>query len=259
MNNLISKYSSTIKELSEGNASRLFSGFSWVMVGSLMSKVLVFLATVLVARILSKEVYGQLSIIRSTINLFVSLSSFGIGATATKYIAQYRTTDPTKAIKMYFVANAFVIVMAVVSCSILLVSADIIATNRLNRPEMSIELRIASLILFFSVMNGAQTGTLSGFEDFKRIAKCQTLMGIVEIVSLCIGAYFFGLKGAVVGFGLTYCAAWLYNSIGIRKHLRSFDIPITYELRRLNLSDFKPLLTFSLPVAATSWIQIIDW
>ena len=65
---------------------RIVSGSFWVLVGTIVSKIMVFVATIIVARILSKEVYGQLGIIRSTIQLFVGLTAFGIGATATKHI-----------------------------------------------------------------------------------------------------------------------------------------------------------------------------
>lgn len=238
-------------------AGRVVGGASWVVAGTVASKILVFIATIIVARILTKEVYGELSIIRSTIQLFVGLSSFGIGATATKYISQYRNTDPHKTIKMYLIANIFVFVMAIVASTVLLCGADLLAEQRLNRPELATEIRIAAVILFFTLLNGAQTGTLSGFEDFRRIALCNLVMGISEIILLCSGAYFFGLKGAVIGFGLTYCIAWIYNSYHIRSHLTGFEIPILEEFKKIVLADFKPLVTFSLPVAATSWIQMI--
>lgn len=242
-----------------GVTGRILSGTSWVLLGSIISKALVFLATIIIARILSKEIYGQLSIIRSTIQLFVGLSGFGIGATATKFIAEYRKNNPQKAINMYFVANAFVWVMAIVSCCLLVIFSSFLATERLHQPELTQQLRIAGIILFFTLLNGAQTGTLSGFEDFKRIAKCNAVMGVSEIVLLCVGAYLFGLTGAVVGFGLTYCIAWVYNSIGIRKHLRSFNIPLLAEIKKVKLADFKVLCSFSLPLAATSWIQMLTY
>lgn len=238
-------------------AGRVVGGASWAVAGTVASKILVFIATIIVARILTKEVYGELGIIRSTIQLFVGLSSFGIGATATKYISQYRNTDPHKTIKMYLIANIFVFVMAIVASTVLLCGADLLAERRLNRPELATEIRIAAVILFFTLLNGAQTGTLSGFEDFRRIALCNLVMGISEIILLCSGAYFFGLKGAVIGFGLTYCIAWIYNSYHIRSHLTGFEIPILEEFKKIVLADFRPLVTFSLPVAATSWIQMI--
>lgn len=238
---------------------RIISGTSWVFVGTIVSKAVVFLATVCIARILSKEAYGELSIIRSTIQLFVSLSGFGIGATATKFIAEYRKNNPQKTINTYLVANIFVWIMAILACLILMFFSSSIAIGRLYQEELVLQFRIAGIILFFTLLNGAQTGTLSGFEDFKRIAKCNVIMGLSEIVFLCIGAYFWGLTGAVIGFGLTYCVGWIYNSVGIWRHLLAFHISILGELKKIRLKDFKILYTFSLPLAVVSWIHMLTY
>lgn len=58
---------------SDSVISRISSGTSWVLIGTLSSKAFVFVATILIARILPKEVYGQLSIID---RLLHSLSAF---------------------------------------------------------------------------------------------------------------------------------------------------------------------------------------
>lgn len=238
---------------------RIISGTSWVFLGTIVSKALVFLATICIARILPKETYGELSIIRSTIQLFVSLSGFGIGATATKFIAEYRKINPQKTINTYLVANIFVWLMAIISCSILMFLSSSIAVERLNQEELVLQFRIASIILLFTLLNGAQIGTLSGFEDFKRIAKSNVIMGVSEIVFLCVGAYFGGLTGAVIGFGLTYCVGWFYNSLGIWKHLRCFNISLLNELKKIKLKDFKILYSFSLPLAIVSWIHMLTY
>ena len=256
MNKLLNKLLHT-----ESNSiiDRIVSGTSWVLFGTIFSKISVFMATICIARILSKEVYGELSIIRSTIQLFVSLSGFGIGATATKFIAEYRRNSPEKVINVYFVTNIFVWIMAIIACSILILFSSSIATERLHHEELGMQLRIAGIILFFTLINGAQTGSLAGFEDFKRIAKCNILMGISEVLFLCIGAYLWGLTGAVIGFGLTYCVAWGYNSIGINRHLKALHIPFRKEILNIKLHDFNILYSFSLPLAAMSWMQMLTY
>lgn len=252
-------YKSILNIGSNSIIKRIVSGTSWVFIGTVISKSVVFLATICIARILSKEAYGELSIIRSTIQLFVSLSGFGIGATATKFIAEYRKNDPKKTINIYLVANIFVWVIAVISCLVLTLFSSYIAIERLNQEELILQFRIASIILFFTLLNGAQIGTLSGFEDFKRIAKCNVIMGLFEIVFLCIGAYLWGLTGAVVGFGLTYCVGWVYNSIGIRRHLQAFHLSLITELKKIEFGDFRILFSFSLPLAAVSWIHMFTY
>lgn len=232
------------------------SGAFWVLAGTIVSKIMVFVATIIVARLLTKEVYGQLGIIRSTIQLFVGLSAFGIGATATKHIAQYRNSDPRMAVRIYCIANIFVLLMGIVASIVLISTAGVIAIDKLNAPELTTDIRIAGVILFFTLINGAQTGTLSGFEDFKRIAATNLIMGCSEIILLCLGAKFFGLVGAILGFGFTYFIAWCYNTYHIRKHIRKLGVSVMDTIKTLRFSDFKIIYSFSLPIAMSSWINM---
>lgn len=232
------------------------SGAFWVLAGTIVSKIMVFVATIIVARLLTKEVYGQLGIIRSTIQLFVGLSAFGIGATATKHIAQYRNSDPRMAVRIYCIANIFVLLMGIVASIVLISTAGVIAIDKLNAPALTTDIRIAGVILFFTLINGAQTGTLSGFEDFKRIAATNLIMGCSEIILLCLGAKFFGLVGAILGFGFTYFIAWCYNTYHIRKHIRKLGVSVMDTIKTLRFSDFKIIYSFSLPIAMSSWINM---
>ena len=246
-----------IKHLQTGLTERVLSGSIWVLCGTFAAKALAFITTIIVARILSKDVYGQLSIIRSTIIFFAGISGCGIGATATRYIAKYKQCDSLQTLKTYLVANIFVWTMATFICILLIIFSDTLAVNRLNDPTLAPCIKISAVILFFTLINGAQTGTLSGFEDFKNIAKVNLVMGVTEIALLPLGAIFFGLTGAVLGFGLVYAVAFVVNGFYIRTHINSLGLKPSYVLHnKLQPSDFKILLSFSLPLAATSWISM---
>lgn len=237
-----------------GMAKRILKGSFWVMIGSLASKILVFCATIAVVRIIGKHDYGQLSIIRSTIQMFVSLSAFGMGTTATKFIAQYRASDANKTAKIYVVANTFALCIAIFTSILIFIFAHYIAFNMLKAPELLTDIKIAAIILFFSLLNGAQTGTLAGFEDFKRIAKSALLLGVLELSLLSAGALLYGVRGAILGYGLSYCFAFMYNSYYIKRHIKEIGSDLRTVIRNLKMTDFDIIYQFSLPVALTSWI-----
>ena len=69
---------------------RLANGAFWSVSGAVASKGMMLVASIVVARMLTREVYGELGIIRSTVNMFVVFASFGMGMTATKYVAELR-------------------------------------------------------------------------------------------------------------------------------------------------------------------------
>jgi O-antigen/teichoic acid export membrane protein len=80
--NLKNKFRNT----SEINKMIINSGF-WILLGSFISNVILLIATVLITKLVSKQVYGEFGIIKSTINMFSVFAGLGLGLTATKYIA----------------------------------------------------------------------------------------------------------------------------------------------------------------------------
>jgi hypothetical protein len=77
--------------------TRLSRGIFWSMAGSVISRGLMLCATVLVARMLGKTVYGELGMIQSTVGMFGVFAGFGLGLTATKHVAEFRQSDPERA------------------------------------------------------------------------------------------------------------------------------------------------------------------
>ncbi|GAB6008068.1 oligosaccharide flippase family protein [Dysgonomonas reticulitermitis] len=235
-------------------ARRLIKGVFWSFVGTASAKFIILIAGIIVARILGKEEYGELGIIRSTINTFVIFASMGLGLTATKYISQYRESDPDKAGSIYILSNAFALVLGFFMLIIVVILAPYIANNLLNAPNLITEIRYGGLLLLFSSINGAQAGTLAGFENFKSIAINTLIAGIFEGTLLCVGAYYEGVRGAIFGSGISFGILYLLNFISIRKNLKQFNI--SYSLSRLTNSDFSVLWKFSVPAALSSILVV---
>lgn len=247
-NRILNSFSETTK--------RILKGSFWSLLGSVLSKFLVLLSTILVSRLLGKETYGQLGIIRTTIQLFLAFSAFGIGTTASKYIAEYRNTNKYETSKIYLISNIFALTMATIISLIVILLAPIIATKSFQSPELTDEIRIAGFILFFSTLNGAQTGTLAGFEDFKSIAKASVVSGVAEIILVVTGSILGGLKGTLLGFGFAYFIAWMYYSYCISKHFHWITNNLKCILKSLKLQDFAIIYKFSLPIAISSILSI---
>lgn len=78
-------------------AYRLARGAFWSLIGGVGSRALTLVSSIIVARLLGKEGYGEVGMVQSTIGLFGVFAGFGLGSTATKYIAEYGIKDPEKA------------------------------------------------------------------------------------------------------------------------------------------------------------------
>ena len=143
---------------------RLVSGSFWSFSGAVVSRLLSLAAFVVIARVLGKEQYGQFGVVQSTISMFAVFAGFGLGQTATKYIAELRTTDPQRAGRIMGLAGLVALLTGVAFAAFLFIFAPWLAKTTLAAPELAPALRIGAFLLLFEAMNGAQVGALAGFE-----------------------------------------------------------------------------------------------
>lgn len=226
-------------------ARRMASGAFWSFSGTAIAKFIVLVSGILCAHILTKDEYGQFGLVRSTITMFAVFGSGCLGRVASKHIAQYRDVSQERIPSVYLLTNGMALGLGVLFTTILFAIAPFIAVNMLHAPELLNAVRIGCVLMFFTILNDAQTGTLSGFENFKAIA-INTLAGsIAESAFMLLGARFFGVVGAVLGFGTGYFVIYISNFISIKRVFKQSGIFISKD-------DFKhmpwPLLyQFGLP------------
>jgi O-antigen/teichoic acid export membrane protein len=224
--------------------SRFARGAFWALTGSFFSQGLMLIASIVVARLLGKTEYGELGMIRSTVNMFTVFAGFGLGVTATKYVAEYYKTDKTRTGKIIGLSTLFAGSMGGIIAIVLLIAAPTLALKTINAPMLVNEIRLSAIMLFFSSINGAQTGTLAGYEAFSTIAKVNLISGISAIPIQIGFTVIFGLRGSVIGFGLNFLIMWLLNTIAVKKESELAGVKIDYKGA---WSEWPVLYKFSLP------------
>ncbi len=229
--------------------SRLIKGVFWSMAGSVVSRGLMLCATILVARMLGKTGYGEFSMIQSTVGFFGVLAGFRLGLMANKYVAELRNSDPARAGRIIGLSSAIAALTGGVMAAGLLVFAPWLAEHTLNAPHLADVLRVGAIMLFLNAINGAQTGTLAGFEVFRTIAYVNLFVGLVSFPILVAGAYFGGLPGAVGGLAVNLCFNWLFNQLALRREAKCYNVPLSFNNCQRERSV---LISFSLPVALSS-------
>jgi O-antigen/teichoic acid export membrane protein len=236
---------------------RLARGAFWSLTGALIARGLGLLSSIMVARILGKESYGELGIIQSTLGLFGTFAGFGLGMTATKFIAQLRTIDPAKAGRIRALSSAFAWASSGVTTVLLLLMAPWLAEHTLAAPQLAGLLQIGSLFLMLTAINGAQIGVLSGFEAFKTVAKISLWSGLSNFPLIVGGVYAMGLHGAVWGMTIVAGLNWLLNHIAIREECSKAGVPYTYggfwTEREVIWKFSLPALVSSIFIAPTEW------
>ncbi len=236
---------------------RLAKGVFWSMAGAVISRGLMLVASVLVARILGKTGYGELGMLRTTVGMFGVFAGFGLGLTATKHVAEFRQSDPERAGRIIGLSGLFAMGTGGVMALGLFIFAPWLAAHTINAPHLAGVLRIGALILFIEALNGAQTGALSGFEAFRTIAYVNLFVGLISFPLLVAGAYYGGLTGAIWALSVNLGVNWFLNHLALRKESRRYGVPFTF---RGCKREWPILWKFSLPaVLSSSLVGPVNW
>ena len=196
---------------------RLARGAFWSLAGAVISRGLALISSVLVARILGTVGFGELGIVQTTVGMFGAFAGFGLGLTSTKYVAEFRATDPARAGRIMALSLVVAVVTGAVATVALLVLAPWLAEHTLAAPHLAGVLRIGGGMLFLGAVTGAQSGALAGFEAFKTIAVVNLASGLVTFPLLVGGTILGGVKGAVWALVGSMGVNWLLNHVSLRR------------------------------------------
>jgi len=207
---------------------RLAKGAFWSLAGSLISRGLGLLSAIIVGRMLGKHGFGELGMIQSTVGMFGAVAGFGMGMMATRYVAELRLKDPLRAGRIIALSSATTWISSGILAVVLVIFAPWLAEHTLAAPKLAGLLRIGALLLLLGGVNSAQTGALSGFEAFKTISRITLITGVLSFPMIILGAWFWGVTGAVWGLIGNYAVNCWLNWNALRQEARKSSISINY-------------------------------
>lgn len=223
---------------------RLARGTVWSIAGALISQGLTLISSIIAARVLGNSGFGELGIINSTVGMFGTFAGFGLGLTTTKHVAEFRETAPIRAGRVIALTTTVAALSSGLLAAGLVIFAPVIALRSLSAPHLAGELRIGALLLIFNTVNGVQTGTLSGFEAFKEIAKSNLLKGLISFPFLVAGVLVWRLPGAVIGLVLASAIGCVTNRLMLVRQCKQFGVRVNY---REMWAERKILSGFAIP------------
>ncbi|MEO7863560.1 MAG: oligosaccharide flippase family protein [Nitrospirales bacterium] len=237
---------------------RLVHGTLWSFSGSLISRVMALAAAMLVARMLGKASYGELGIIQSTIGMFGTLAGFGMGTTAAKFVAEFRSTDPAKAGKVIALSSLLSWSTGITLGATLFFLSPWLTRSAFAAPELSPYIQLSALLVLLGAVNGAQTGVLSGFEAFRKIAWVNGLTGILNFPLVVGGAMLFELSGVIWGMIIAQAIGCLANVLVWKREAARLHIPIVPWASAT--SELPLLWRFAVPAALGSLlVNPVSW
>ena len=232
---------------------RVAHGAAWSLVGAVVSRGMAFVATLVVARSLGVIDFGKLGLVQTTVNAFATVSGFGLGLTATRFISGRARTEPDRAAAMGGVATILAFITGCLFAGVVALSATVVAAQVLDAPQLGADLRTASLLLVFQGVVGVQLATLMAFEEFRGNAILNSFLGVVSLPILLAGARIGGLNGVIWALVANSLLSAVGGALLVRRVARARGI---HWKLRIQTREVLQLWRMSVPAALAGSIPL---
>ena len=233
-------------------ASSLFKDSFWSLTGNIFGKGFSLVAGIVVARLLGSTAYGEYGIIKNTLLTIAMFSSFGLGITATKFIAETKEKNPSDLYAFLFVCNLVALFVSASISVLVVVFAPQIALY-LEAPRLSTAIRWTAIAIVFNALNTTQIGILGGFKAYKATAHNNVWAGLVTFIITIPLTFWRGFNGAIVALVISLGFNCLINRISINKRTPKEKAFVTK-------AQVKEIVSFSFPVALQeSLYALTNW
>lgn len=233
--------------------SSLFKDSFWALFGNSVAKVLALIVGITIANLLGSEDYGKYGLIKSTLLYLAVFSTFGLGLTGTKYIAQYKDQKREYINTICRDIHVISLITSGFIAVIVLIFAEKIALY-MDIADMATAIRLSSIAVVFNALNAAQTGILSGFKKFRTISNYNMITGFYLCAAATLFTLLWGLNGTVIALGSSFVVNYYLNRYTLTKIRKEYE-PVQQEL-----SFKKEMVNFSLPLALQEGFQsLANW
>jgi O-antigen/teichoic acid export membrane protein len=207
---------------------RFLHGVAWNVVGAVVQQGGALASAVVVARVLGPQVYGRFALIQSSLIAMTTVASLALGVTATKFVSEYRVSQPEKAGRILGLASLVAITAATVfSVGLFLASAHWIPGVQ-HDESLVYGARVGAAYVFFVTLNGYQLGAVVGFESFRAVGRIGAAYGCATLLLSWLLTKATGLRGAVAAQAIAAFLLWLLYQAELRGECRRNGIRVDY-------------------------------
>lgn len=234
-------------------SSDLFKDSFWALAGSALGKGLSLLAGIVVARFLGKEVYGEYGMIKNTLLMIAVFSSFGLGYTATKFIAECKTSNPERAAAVHRISTIITLITSGLIAALLIVFASPVS-SWLDAPHLNRLLQLSAIAIVFNALTTTQIGELAGYNAYKVIAVNNMIAGVFTFILSIFLTWRYDIEGAIAALVFSLILNCLLNNQSLKK------VRTRISSVRIRKQDVYEIVSFSLPIALQeSLYSITHW
>ncbi len=202
--------------------ANLLGGALWSTLGASASRLLVLLVSVMCARLLGKNQYGQLAMVQATLIAVSSVLDAVLRTSAVKHVAQFRSSDPARASEIARDCVRLSMLLGGGAALLFAFASPLVAARILNDKPLSATLMLGSASLLLGSLNSAQIGILNGLGAFREIAQLAFWSGVASVPLAWIGTAHWGLIGAISASILSIAVSVTLAWPAVAKELRKF-------------------------------------
>jgi len=176
-------------------ARRFVGGAIWTVAGTAGSSFITVITTMIVARVLGKQTYGQFVLLQTGISMVGVFAGFGMGAAITRYLAELKLRDPIRLGRILALCKRAVLTFAILIAISLVAAAPQAAETLLNDARLGAPVSFGAVAVLFVTLDGFQKSVLIGLESTRPYAKAAILGAIFGFPFLIGAAFLRGLDG----------------------------------------------------------------
>jgi len=220
----------------------------WSIVGNAASKGLIFLSSIYVARVLESELFGEYGFFKNLIINLGMFSTFGLGYTATKFIAEAKDEKYKSTLSRIslFLTLIFSLFLVFIFLFISFFSNENFFQS-LNIIHLKPFVPILMLLLILNAIVLTQIGIIAGYGLFRKLAKVNSAIGVFSFISSVLFVYCFSFKGAIYSLFLIQLLNVVLNWFILRNTFANTLV------ERISIHEIKAyskkLLKYSIPIS----------
>ena len=192
---------SEIQKLKSGLAGLLKKGFFHIAGTNVLNKVIAALTNILIARFLGKHNYGVFGAAFNVYNIFVIFSGLGMTGAILLFCSESRPENEKRAYYRYGIIGGF-FASIVLSVGMLIYASFF----ELGIPESKVYIILLSLLPLIDFVMQYELIILRTQKMNKQYSLFLNLSSVTYFVFGCLGAYFWGISGTILGRYLSYAA-----------------------------------------------------
>ena len=227
------------------------------LIGILISKLFSYFYRLIVSR-LGSENYGLISLAFAVVGILSIFTSIGLDFGITRYISYYKNKNDLPRLKgTFFSAFKISFVLSIIFSMILFFSSNFISINLFHNQNLSILLKVFSLVLIFQSVRKIITETIRAFQ---KINYYVISLNIVEpVVNLLLTLIFIYLGYSLTGISIAYVSA-VFISLAISIYFLEKKVFPIFTSKIASIYENKELISYSWPLMfSTALARFIVW